>query len=65
MRIYFYIHNEELEYLNKIINGKMETGEYQISISPNYFDNSYYVSISYNDFVRLNDNNTFTTLISL
>lgn len=65
MRIHFYIHAEELEYLNKILNGKMEADEYQISISPSYFDNSYHVDVSYEDFVRLNDNNTFTTLISL
>lgn len=65
MRIQFYVHLEELEYLNKILQGKMEAGEYQISISPCYFDNSYLVDISYEDFVRLNDNNTFTTLISL
>ncbi len=65
MRIHFYIHAEELEYLNKIINGKLEVGEYQISIAPSYFENSYLVDISYDDFVRLNDKNTFTTLISL
>lgn len=65
MRIHFYIHVEELEYLNKILQGKMEAGEYQISIAPCYFDNAYLVDISYDDFVRLNDNNTFTTLISL
>lgn len=65
MRIHFYVHIDELEYLNKIINGKMEVDEYQISISPNYFENSYWIGISYDDFVRLNDNNTFTTLISL
>lgn len=65
MRIHFYIHTEELEYLNKILCGKMEAGEYQISIAPTYFENSYLVDISYNDFVRLNDSDTFTTLISL
>lgn len=65
MRIHFYVHVEELEYLNKIINGKIEADEYQISIAQSYFDNSQLVSISYEDFVRLNDNNTFTTLISL
>lgn len=65
MRIHFYIHIGELEYLNKIIAGKMEAGEYQISISPYYFNDSYLTSIPYDDFIRLNDNNTFTTLISL
>ena len=55
----------ELEYLNKLIKGKMEAGEYQISISQHAFKNSYLVDISYNDFTRLNDNNTFTSLISL
>jgi hypothetical protein len=65
MRIHFYVHLEELEYLNKILQGKMEADEYQVSIAPCYFDNSYLVDISYEDFVRLNDNNTFTTLISL
>lgn len=65
MRIHFYVHIGELEYLNKILCGKVESDEYQISISSNYFENSYLVDISYNDFIRLNDNNTFTTLISL
>jgi hypothetical protein len=65
MRIHFYVHVEELEYLNKILAEKIEAGEYQISIAPTYFENSYLVDISYDDFIRLNDNNTFTTLISL
>ena len=65
MRIHFYIHAEELEYLNKIIKGEMEAEEYQVSIAPSYFENSYLVDISYDDFTRLNDNNTFTSLISL
>lgn len=65
MRIYFYIHVNELEYLNNIISGKVETGEYQVSISPSYFEGSYLVDISYDDFVRLNDTNQFSTLISL
>lgn len=65
MRIHFYIHAEELEYLNKIIKGTLEAGEYQVSIAPHYFENSYLVDISYDDFIRLNDNNTFTSLISL
>jgi hypothetical protein len=65
MRIHFYIHIEELEYLNKILHGKMEAGEYRVSISPMYFENSYLIDISYDDFVRLNDNDQFSTLISL
>lgn len=65
MRIHFYIHIEELEYLNKIIKGELEAGEYHVSISSNYFENSYLVDISYEDFTRLNDNNTFISLISL
>lgn len=65
MRIHFYVHLDELEYLNKILQGKMEVGEYQVSIAPCYFDNSYLVDIPYDDFIRLNDNKSFTTLISL
>jgi hypothetical protein len=65
MRIHFYVHIEELEYLNKIIYGNMEAGEYRVSISPTYFKGSYLVDISYTDFVRLNDNNQLSTLISL
>jgi len=65
MRIHFYVHTEELEYLNTIIKDNMETGEYPVSIAPTYFENSYLIDISYDDYVRLNDNNTFTTLISL
>lgn len=65
MRIHFYIHVNELEYLNKILCANLEFEEYQLSIASNYFENSYLVDISYNDFVRLNDNDIFTTLISL
>jgi len=62
MKIHFFIHVEELEYLNKIINGKLEADEYKITISQTYFKDSYLVSISYSDFVRLNDKNTFISL---
>jgi len=65
MRIHFYVHVEELEYLNKIIHGKMEADEYRVSISPMYFVDSYLVDITYDDFVRLKDNNQLDTLISL
>lgn len=65
MRIHFYVHTEELEYLNKIIQGKTEAGEYRVSVSPTYFKDSYLVDISYDDFVRLNDNNQLDSLISL
>jgi len=65
MKVYFYIHAEELEYLDKIIKGKKEAGEYQISISPTYFSESYFIGIPYSDFVRLNDQKTFISLISL
>lgn len=65
MRILFYVNINELEYLNKIIKSKMFESEYQITISPNYFESSYLVDIPYDDFVRLSDNNTFNTLISL
>ena len=65
MRVHIYVHAEELEYLNKIIKGKAEAGEYKVSISPIYFKDSYLVDISYTDFVRLNDKNTFISLISL
>ena len=65
MRIHFYVHVEELEYLNKIIQGKMEADEYRVSISPMYFADSYLIDIEYDDFVRLKDNNQLDTLISL
>lgn len=65
MNLHFYIHIEELEYLDKILKGKLEAEEYKITISPIYFKDSYLVVISYSDFVRLNDKNTFISLISL
>lgn len=65
MKIYFYVHSGELEYLDKIIKGKLDAETYPVTISPAYFKDSYLVDISYTDFVRLNDKNTFISLISL
>jgi len=65
MRVHIYVHAEELEYLNKIIKGKVEAGEYKVTISPIYFKDSYLIDMPYSDFVRLNDQKTFTSLISL
>lgn len=65
MRIHFYVHVDELEYLNKILTEKIDMDACQISIAPTYFENSYLVDISYDVFMILKDNNVFTTLISL
>jgi hypothetical protein len=65
MRVHIYVHAEELEYLDKIIKGKAEAGEYKVTISPIYFKDSYLIDMPYSDFVRLNDQKTFTSLISL
>lgn len=65
MKIHFYVHVEELEYLDKIIKGKLNAELYPITVSPTYFKDSYLIDISYSDFVRLNDKNTFISLISL
>lgn len=65
MKIHFYIHEGELEYLDKIIKGKLDAEMYPITISPTYFKDSYLIDISYSDYVRLNDKNTFISLISL
>ena len=65
MKIHFYIHEGELEYLDKIIKGKLDAETYPVTISPTYFKDSYLTGISYSDFVRLNDKNTFISLISL
>ena len=65
MKIYFYVHSGELEYLDKIIKGKLDAETYPVTISPIYFKDSFLVDISYSDFVRLNDKNTFISLISL
>jgi len=65
MKIHFYIHEGELEYLDKIIKGKLDAELYPITISPTYFKDSYLIDISYSDYVRLNDKNTFISLISL
>lgn len=65
MRIHFYVHVDELEYLNKILTEKIDMDAYQISIASTYFENSYLVDISYDVFTILKDNNVFITLISL
>jgi hypothetical protein len=65
MRVHFYIHVNELEYLHKALKGELNAEKYQISIAPNHFENSYLIDISYDDFTKLNDNNTLISLISL
>lgn len=65
MRVYFYILIEELEYLNKILRGELDADEYKVSILHEYFEGSILTSLPYEDWVRLNDQETFTTLISL
>lgn len=65
MKIHFYVHANELETLNKLIKGKLDTEKYKVTVSPIYFKDSYLIDISYSDFVRLNDQKIFTSLISL
>jgi len=65
MRIHIYVHSKELEYLHKAIKGEVEASEFKVSTSPSYFEDSYLVDIPYTDFVRLTDNQTFISLISL
>ena len=65
MKIHFYVNVNELETLNKLIKGKLDTEKNKVTISPVYFKDSYLIDIPYYDFVRLNDQKIFTSLISL
>lgn len=64
MKVYFHIKHSDLEYLNNILKdyNNMEDA-LEISFIPSL--NTIMVSLSVDDFIRLQDNEVFATLISL
>ena len=60
-----YVHIDELDFLNHILNGNVKDIENKISISSIPFKDSYLVDMIYDDFIRLKDNDTFRLLISI
>jgi len=64
MKVYFYIKQDKLEYLNKILKDYNNLIE-PIEISFNPMSDSVMVSLLSDDFIGLIDRDTFATLISL
>ena len=64
MKVYFYVKQDKLEYLNNIIKD-FNTLEDPLEISFNPRKESAMVSLSIDDFIGLSDRDTFATLISL
>jgi len=58
MKVYFYIGDRDLEYLNKILKDSNNL-ERALHISFNSFKNSAMVSINYDNFVHLCDSGAF------
>jgi hypothetical protein len=65
MRIHVYVHIDELDFINQMLNGNTNDIENKISISSVPFKDSYLVDMTYDDFIRLKDNDTFRLLISI
>jgi len=65
MRIHFYISIEELENLNRMINGKKDDTCRPFLIASSYFEDSIHTDISYDNYVMLNDSNLIYRIISL
>ena len=64
MKVYFYVRQEELEYLNNIIKD-YNTLDEPLQISFNPMIGACMVSLSIDDFIGLSDREAFATLISL
>jgi hypothetical protein len=64
MKVYFYVKQEELEYLNNIIKDYNNLDE-PLEISFNPMIGACMVSLSIDDFIGLSDRDVFNTLISL
>ena len=64
MKVYFYVKQKDLEYLNNILKDYNNLEE-MLEISFNPRKDSVMVSISIDDYIRLSDLETFATLISL
>ena len=63
MKVYFYIRQEKLKYLNSILKDYNNLIE-PIEISFNPMNDSVKVSLLSDDFIGLSDRDTFATLIS-
>ena len=64
MKVYFYVKQEKLEYLNSILKDYNNLIE-PIEISFNPMNDSVMVSLLIDDFIGLSDRDSFATLISL
>ena len=66
MKINLFVQESDLDYLNKIITRNIaEPEEFSVTIGRQYFENSYLVTLEYNQFIALQDKNVFNNLISL
>jgi len=64
MRVYIYIQNENLESLNKVLSDSNNIPDEPILVSFEPKQGSVMVSLNYDQYVYLNDNDLINTLIS-
>lgn len=66
MKINLFVLESDLDYLNKILTRNItEPEEFSITVGRQYFEDSYLVTLEYNQFISLQDRNVFNNLISL
>jgi len=64
MRVYIYIQNENLESLNKVLSDSNNIPDEPILVSFEPKQGSVMISLNYDQYVYLNDNDLINTLIS-
>jgi len=64
MKVYFYVKQEKLEYLNTILKDYNNLIE-PVEVSFNPMNDAVMVSLLIDDFIGLSDRDAFATLISL
>ena len=64
MKVYFYVKQEKLEYLNTVLKDYNNLIE-PVEVSFNPMNDAVMVSLSIDDFIGLSDRDAFATLISL
>lgn len=64
MRVYIYTQNENLESLNKVLSDSNNIPDEPILVSFEPKQGSVMVSLNYDQYVYLNDNDLINTLIS-
>lgn len=64
MKVHFYIRTEDLEYLNNLLKD-YDNLEEPVQIHHAPIPESVMVSISLDDYIRLDDNNCLSVLLSL